>query len=149
MLIETKYHGEITIDENEIIKFQNGLPGFITEKKFILLPLDKESPFSILQSIVTTELGFVVVNPFYIKKDYEFVLTDGEKETLQITNVEDIVVLTIMTVKDSLKNSTANLQAPIIINHKKRLGKQVILNNPKYSVRYPLYAELEKNKDVR
>jgi len=142
MLIETKYHGEINIDENEIIKFENGIPGFITEKKFTLLPLDKESPFSILQSIETTELGFIVVNPFHYTKDYEFELTDGEKEALQLTSAEDLEVLAIMTVKESLKDSTANLQAPLIINHKKKIGKQIILNNPNYEIRYPLFAEL-------
>ncbi|PMC36630.1 flagellar assembly protein FliW [Bacillus sp. UMB0899] len=141
MVIETKYHGEITIEENEIIKFENGIPGFINEKKYTLLPLDKESPFSILQSIETTELGFVVVNPFHYTKEYEFDLTDGEKEAIQLTNAEDLEVLAIMTVKDSLKNSTANLQAPLIINYKKKLGKQVILNNSNYSIRYPLFAE--------
>lgn len=28
MNIQTKYHGEITIEETDIIQFENGIPGF-------------------------------------------------------------------------------------------------------------------------
>ena len=45
MIIKTKYHGEIRIDEGQIISFENGLPGFNEETQFVVLPLSEDSPF--------------------------------------------------------------------------------------------------------
>ena len=142
MLIETKYHGEIIIKDNEIIHFDQGIPGFVEEKQFTLLPLNEESPFLILQSLKTAQLGFVVVDPFVYKTDYEFDLTDSDKEILKLSSEQDVNVLAIMTLKDTLKQSTVNLMAPVIINQKMNLGKQVILSNTTYSVKHRLFTNL-------
>ncbi|MEI2401116.1 flagellar assembly protein FliW, partial [Paenibacillus phytohabitans] len=133
MVIQTKYHGEIEIKENDIIKFPNGIPGFIEEKQFVLLPINKESPFFILQSIHTDEVGFVVVNPFLFLHDYEFLLSKVEKETLKVDTDQDVQVYTIVTLKEPFGESTANLQGPIILNGNKKIGKQVILNDSPYT----------------
>ena len=37
MKISTKFHGEIEINDQDIITFQSGIPGFLDEKKFTLL----------------------------------------------------------------------------------------------------------------
>ncbi len=47
MKIQTKFHGEIEIKETDIFTFESGIPGFLDEKKFTLLPLD-ETPFFVL-----------------------------------------------------------------------------------------------------
>lgn len=39
MKIATKYHGEIDIQAADIIRFEQGVPGFFDEKQFVLLPL--------------------------------------------------------------------------------------------------------------
>ncbi|APH03578.1 flagellar assembly protein FliW [Bacillus weihaiensis] len=141
MKIETKYHGEITLEETSIMHFQNGLPGFIEEKKFVLLPLDSESPFMILQSIVTKDLGFILVNPFQFFHSYEFELSAVDKELLEIKEEKDVAVWTILTVKDPFVESTANLQAPVIFNIRNNVGKQVILNHTMYQTREKLFPE--------
>lgn len=68
MNIKTKFLGSVEIKEEDIIKFEEGIPGFEGAKKFIILPLEKESPFAILQSIEQVEVGFVVAFPFLFKK---------------------------------------------------------------------------------
>lgn len=143
MELQTKYHGIIQVDESSIIRFENGIPGFIEEKQFILLPFDNESPFFILQSVSTSELGFVVVNPFLFNKEYEFDLSDHDKQSLHIQSEKDIQVYTILTVKDPFSESTANLQAPIIYNHKENLAKQIILQDT-YKTRHKLFANATK-----
>ncbi|MEH7225053.1 flagellar assembly protein FliW [Bacillus sp. JJ1566] len=141
MVIQTKYHGEIEVHENEIIQFQSGLPGFLEEKQFVLLTIDKESPFLILQSIQTEELGFVVVNPFLFIRDYGFKLSEGEKEILKIETESDIQIYSILTIKEPFEESTANLQGPIILNGVKQIAKQVILSHSPYTTRHKLFAE--------
>ncbi|MCV9884677.1 flagellar assembly protein FliW [Metabacillus halosaccharovorans] len=141
MNIQTKYHGEIQVNQEDIITFEQGIPGFPHENNFILLPLDQESPFIIMQSQTTPELGFVVVNPFLFFQEYEFNLLENDKEVLKINAQEDIQILSILTVKEPFSESTANLQAPVIINHKEKLAKQIILNNTTYTTRHRIIQE--------
>jgi flagellar assembly factor FliW len=138
MKIKTKYHGMIEVEETEFIHFEHGIPGFIEEKDFILLPMDVESPFFIMQSKQTPELGFVVTNPFHFFKDYEFDLLEHDKESLEIKNETDIQLFTILSVKEPFSETTANLKAPIVINISSKLAKQVILNDTSYSARHKI-----------
>ncbi|USK33598.1 flagellar assembly protein FliW [Bacillus sp. F19] len=139
MLIQTKYHGEISIDEAQQITFEHGIPGFIEEKNFILLPLEEGSSFFILQSIQSQNTAFVVTSPFFFFKDYEFDLDESSKELLMIESPNDVEVYVILTVSDPFTNSTANLQGPLILNKGKRLGKQLILNKTEYTTKHCLW----------
>lgn len=136
MEIQTKYHGVITLVEKEIITFERGIPGFPEEDAFVVLPLEEDSAFSILQSTKTGTLAFVLINPFHYFPEYDFTIEDQIVEKLDITSSEDIIVYTILTIQEPFENTTTNLQAPVIINTRNQHGKQVILNNDKYTTRH-------------
>ena len=53
-----------------------------------------------------------------IKKDYEIDLDDEFIKELDIKDEKDVLVICLITLGKSLKDSTANLKAPIIINIK-------------------------------
>jgi len=91
-----------------------------------------------MQSKQTSELGFVVTNPFYFFKEYEFDLPKQDKEVLKINNEEDIQLFTILSVKEPFSETTANLRAPIIVNIKSKLAKQVILNDTIYTTKHKI-----------
>jgi flagellar assembly factor FliW len=139
MNIQTKYFNEITIEEKNIIHFEHGIPGFLEEKQFVLLPLTEDNVYYVLQSVQTSELAFVVTNPFLFFKDYDFNLDDATVEQLEIKDATDVAVYSILTLQDPFEKSTANLQAPIIINTKNNHAKQVILNDEKYTTKHPLF----------
>lgn len=138
MQIQTKYHGEIVIQEKDIITFPKGIPGFEDENKFILLQLQGETPFSILQSIQTVNLAFVVGEVFNLFPKYDIELPQNAIEILELTDSKDADVLSIITIKDPFVNSTANLQGPIIINRVNKIAKQVILNQSEYKTKHEL-----------
>ncbi|OQP17252.1 flagellar assembly protein FliW [Geobacillus zalihae] len=140
MNIDTKYHGTVAVKEEDIIHFPHGLPGFTDEKRFVLLPL-ADTPFVILQSVETPALGFVLIEPFSYFPTYEIGLDDNTLEQLQITGEQDVALYVILTVADPFDDTTANLQAPIVINVHKRLGKQVILTNTDYKTKHRLFPE--------
>lgn len=142
--IQTKYHGEIEIQPSRIIQFKSGIPSFLDEKEFYILPFADEGPFLIMQSVQTPGLAFVVVSPFDFFTDYEVKLTDQVIETLQIDNQEDIVIFTTLTIHEPFQNTTTNLQGPIVINDKKKLGKQVILADSPYKTKHLLTSQLAK-----
>lgn len=139
MNIETKFLGEVAIEEAEILTFENGLPGFPDYTKYILLGLDADLPLALLQSIDAAEMGFVVAFPFAFTKDYAFDISEEEKEQLQITNPEDVITYAIVTLKETFPESTMNLLAPIIINTKSKRGKQIVLHD---SEKYPIRCQI-------
>jgi flagellar assembly factor FliW len=71
-MIQTKYHGEIEITDNDMIQFEKGIPGFLDEKRFVMIPLSDDQTFSILQSVQTPYVAFVIASPFHFFPDYEF-----------------------------------------------------------------------------
>lgn len=141
MNIETKFLGEVTIDEDAILTFTEGIPGFPNEKKFVLLPIEADVPLASFQSVETAEIGFLVAYPFAFKSDYSFDLSDADKELLQLEQENNVLVYGIVTLKETFQSSTINLLAPIVINKATKLGKQIILqDNDKHPLRYPVSA---------
>ena len=141
MKIETKYHGEIHIEEKDIITFANGIPGFLEEKKFIFLPFGEDTGISIMQSVSNAGLAFVVTNPFLFLKEYDFTIDDQVVEQLQLESEKDVTVYVILTVQDPFEKTTANMQAPVVLNSKKQLAKQVILTNTSYHTKHSIFEK--------
>ncbi|MFT9598157.1 flagellar assembly protein FliW [Mesobacillus sp.] len=141
MKINTKYHGEVEVEE--ILTFEKGIPGFVEEKQFALLPLSDDESYFVLQSVSTPGLAFVLTNPFHFMKEYDFQLEDATVEELSLESEKDVAVYTILTVQDPFERTTANLQAPIIINQTNRKAKQVILHNEQYKTKHPIFNKVE------
>lgn len=144
MNIQTKYHGEIKVNEQEIWHFEKGLPGFPDEKQFVLLPLPNNDVFMILQAVQTPYIAFVITNPFLTFKDYEFKIDDSTLEQLRLESEKDVAVYSILTVKDPFVNTTINLQAPLIFNMKNKKGKQMILNDSPYHTKHLLFQHAQE-----
>ncbi|KGA82421.1 flagellar assembly protein FliW [Lysinibacillus fusiformis] len=139
MKIATKFLGEVEIIEQDILTFEHGLLGLEEERKFILLPIDADLPLAILQSVERPEIGFVVAYPFAFKKDYSFDISEEDLEQLYLVKEEDVLTYSIVTMKDTFQDSTINLLAPLIINMKKKCGKQIVLQDSRsYPLRYPM-----------
>lgn len=138
MKINTLYFGELEYSEQDIFQFTNGLPGLEEHQSFLLIPMEEGIPFSYLQSVGEGSLSILVTNPFDYFQDYDFSVNEGTQYELQIEQPEDIEVWSAVTVTEDLSEATVNLLAPIIINSKKRLGKQVILHDSGYSIKHPL-----------
>lgn len=141
MKINTKYFGDVEIDKKDIYHFDQGLPGFLDEKAFILLPLSEDSPFSVLQSISTIDLAFIVVSPFTFNNRYEIDIPDHIITQLNITSENDVSILVIVTLKEPFEDSTANLLAPLVFNMEKRKAKQVVLKEQSEAIRFPLFQK--------
>lgn len=148
MLINTTRFGELEIDEERIIAFPVGLPGFENLNKFAILNPENIHPLSYLQSIEDPDVAFIVAPPFIFKKDYEPYIPDYAVEELEIIKVEEVALYCIIVVPEDYTKMTANLMAPIVINTAKMLGKQVILEEGDYPKRYPIFKTKEqKNED--
>ena len=128
MKIISRNFGEIDFEEDKIIDFAEGIPGFKDLKKYIIIE-DPESTFCYLQSVEEENICFIIINPFLLCKDYIIDIKDQEIEALGGGNEEKIGVYVIATVVGALEEATVNLVAPIIIQNEKKKGMQVILEN--------------------
>lgn len=143
MIIETKLLGEVEINESEILIFEQGLLGLPEYKNYILLSLDVDLPLALLQSTEEASIGFVVAFPYAFKKDFEFDLSEEDIQDLKIASPEDAITYAIVTLKETFKDSTINLLAPLVINTKTKLAKQIVLqDSSQYSLQFPLQLEI-------
>lgn len=147
MNIMTKAFGEVSIDDNKIINFPNGIIGFPDYKRFTLIHDEEKGIHTIqwMQSVDEPAFALPVMDPLIVCPDY-----NPEIETALLDPIGGIVegellVLVTVTVPRDLTKISVNLQGPIVINALERKACQVIVEDG-YPVKYPIYDILQKNK---
>ena len=140
MKIETSRFGSLDLLEDKIIHVPSGLFGFPGSKRYTLLEHKKGSPFLWLQSVDNGSLAFVLIDPLLVTPDYEVQMSPQDMKELEITDAPDgIQTLVIVNIVPGEKvELTANLLGPIVINVRKKVGKQIILSDSRYSLRHPI-----------
>ncbi len=141
MILKTKVHGDIEYEEKDVLTFNKGILGFENLNKFILVDLKEFEPFKLFHSLENDEVGIIVISPYDFFEKYKVKLTNEVIKNLQIENPEDVFIVTTVTLNSDVKKITTNLQGPIIINGKTKLGEQMIIDNAKYKVKEPLIKE--------
>ncbi|MFV0439881.1 MAG: flagellar assembly protein FliW [Lachnospirales bacterium] len=136
MKLETKNFGSIEFDEKQTINFPEGLPAFEKNKDYILIA-EPETDFCYLQSIEDSNLTFVLIDLKTLKPDYDPMVVEEQLSCIGEIK-ENLSIYNICVIKDTIKNMTVNLMAPIVINNDSNKGKQVILENKDYKVKHNL-----------
>jgi len=145
--VNTLRFGEIEIDEEKVIHFEDGIPAFEEEHDFVIIPYDDESPYVFLQSLSTPELAFLMTMPFVFFPDYEFELDDENQEKLGITAQEDMLIYTLLTIPGGkVPEMTANLMAPVVVNSATMQARQIVLDKSRYTTKHRLFPENKEDK---
>jgi flagellar assembly factor FliW len=143
MKISTTRFGDIEVDDSNVITVLGGIIGFENYYRFVILDFLKDSQFRWLQSLNDPEVAFVICDPWYFFKDYNFELSDENQNELEIESLDDIIAVAISTIPADITKTTLNLISPIIINLKKMIGKQVILYNSSYSTNHRIVLKVK------
>ena len=146
MIAKTKPFGEIEVDERQKLSFPYGLLGFEDLRSFVLLDAT-QPPFYWLQSLEEPEIAFVLIDPRFFKPDYAPDVNPADLEEIDIASPEDQLVFAIVTIPEKQELMTANLQGPIIVNKREKLGRQSISSNSRWLVRHYILQELAVVKD--
>lgn len=136
--IQTPRFGAIEVADDAMFKFPEGLLGFGDLREYALLENPGGGPFKWLQSLEAPALAFVLANPADFFPAYHVTLRKEELGVIELDDAKDGYVFVILTVAANVEESTANLQGPVILNTKKRLGKQIVLGDPQWSTRHRL-----------
>lgn len=141
MKLNTKYHGVIEYNEDEVITFEDGLLGFESLKKYIIFSLKDNEEFKVIHSVEDPTIGLVIMSPFLVKEDYELKLSKEDVFKLGINNEEEVALYTTVTLNSDIKKITTNLRAPIVLNVCNNNAKQIILENDNYSIKELIIKE--------
>jgi flagellar assembly factor FliW len=143
--VETTRFGSIEIADPRIVTMEDGgIMGFSHLKTFVLLIPDEKKPFWWLQSLEDGGVAFIVTDPFKVLADYETDLSPRDAQLLDIKDVEDVAMFCIVTVNKAPQlKITVNLRAPIVVNTKSMVARQIVLERDDYEIRYEIKAVKE------
>jgi len=144
MKVDTKAYGVIEVDERQKIKIPQGLFGFEDNKDYVLVDDSDHGPFIWLQSLDDKDLAFILISPFFFRKDYEANVTNEDLAEIGLTSPENALIFVIVTIPQDGSSMTANLQGPVIINKENMTGMQAILSDAKWKTKHDIIAEFNK-----
>jgi flagellar assembly factor FliW len=87
-----------------------------------------------------------VTTPWLFFSNYEVEIPDEEADRLGIAESNQAEIFCVVRATSELKGFTINLAGPVIVNSESRRGRQIINGATGYSVRQPLFAEVELNE---
>lgn len=150
MQITTRVFGEVTIDDEKLIHFPNGIIGFPDLQDFALIHDEEKSGTDTihwLQSIQEPGFAMPVMDPLIVCPDYNPEVDDELLKNIGELVPEELLVMVTVTVPKDIPKMSVNLKGPIVINAAHRLGTQVIVEGDKYPVKFPIYDILNRNKN--
>lgn len=145
MKIKTTRFGELEVDKKDIITFKEGLLGFDNLTKFFVVDPGDQTLILWLQSTEDAGTAFPMIEPKIFQPDYSVKLLPAELISLELEGLGEANVYTILTIPQVVTEMSANLKAPIIINNKTKIARQIVLQDSKLEVRFPMYKELKRH----
>lgn len=138
---ESEHFGRIQAEEQQIVQFPAGMPGFDELREFTVLQHPEEPALYFLQSLERRELCFLAMPVRALRPDYELAIEQDDLETLGARQRDghDVRALAVLSLAAG-EEPTANLKAPVIIHDGTRRAVQAIRPDTRYSCREPLLA---------
>ena len=141
----TTRFGNLSFEEGDILRFPEGIPGFEVHTQWVLAG-EENDPIKWLQSLSDGSVALPVTTPDIAASGYNAKLPKAELERLEMEKVEDLAVLIVLSIPAFFWETTANLCAPIVINTKKRLGRQIIAENEEYGLKHNIWDDAARRR---
>jgi flagellar assembly factor FliW len=145
MEVQTTRFGTIEVNDEDLIRFDDGLPSFPECQHWVILADGRNPAIVWLQSVQQPEVAFAVVSPRRYLRDFRLRVARRELEPIEIKDPRAARVLCIVGRNE--RGVTLNLKAPLIINLERRVGRQVIANGD-LPVQYELRSTVTARKRI-
>lgn len=149
MMVETSRFGSISVEEEDILSFPEGMLGFSKIHEYVLVERADDSLFLWLQALKKPTVAFPLLEPQIFELNYKVELEDDDQKLLGLKSLNHAKVFSIVTIPSDPTKMTANLKAPIVINLKNRKAKQVILHTVDYPIRKAIFNDLQRHCTTR
>lgn len=155
MKLNTTRFGTIEIDENLLIQFDEGLPGFEQLTRWCLLHLEQSEELNWLQSVEDPDVALLLADPDRMFQNYEVELDRNSLAPLALSEASEEgpthpIVMRVVVRLDA-EGVVANLRAPILFNMENNQAMQVVLPIGTYSTAErlrPTFATTEEIAEV-
>lgn len=144
MKVNTTRFGELEVDKKDVITLSEGLLGFDKLTKFFIVDPGDQTLILWLQSIDDASTAFPIIEPKIFMPNYSVKLLPAELASLQLESVNEASIYTILTIPEVVTDMSANLKAPIVINNRTKVARQIVLQDSKLEVRFKMYADLKR-----
>ncbi|MDR1842036.1 MAG: flagellar assembly protein FliW [Holophagales bacterium] len=120
------------------VHFPAGLIGFPELKRFRLFEPSGAYPFKFLQAIQQEEYSFVCIDIGAIQPEYEAPLSEDDSAFLAAESHDDVIMMALVVIPEDLRQMTANLAGPLVINKHTLKGRQLALDAEKFPLKYQI-----------
>lgn len=132
--------GWIRFRPDQVIEFVEGLLGFPELRRYVLID-HRKGVFMWLQSLEDPSIAFLVVDPWVFFPHYSPEVPDEDVEALGLEEPYNFSLFCLVTVPADPRKMTVNLKGPVVVNLNNRRAKQVVVSNPEYPIRQPVFPE--------
>ncbi len=126
------------------IFFPEGIIGFEKHKEYAIINEKSKEPFFWMQAKDNPEAAFIIIDPKEFMAEYDPILSNTDKTFLRVEQACQCQCFSIICVPKDSDKITANLLAPLFINQRENIGRQVVLQDQDYSVQYLILDEMLK-----
>jgi flagellar assembly factor FliW len=145
MQIQSTRFGTVEIRDDAVIAFPEGLPG-LPGQKWAFVAKSDDSPFYWLHSVEYANVAVPVTSPWLFFSNYEVRVPEEDARTLGLDDPSDAWIVCVVRASENIADFTINLASPVVINTGTKIGRQMLNGVGGYSVRHPLFSEVELNE---
>jgi flagellar assembly factor FliW len=141
--VQTEHFGWMDYEENSVVEFPSGLPGFEDERRFVAIEQPDAKPLVFLQSLSRPSLCFLTLPVLVVDPQYELAMTGEDLRALELPEDRrpqigaEVLCLAILSLTEN-QPPTANLLAPVVVNLRTRRALQAVRPDSTYSHQHPL-----------
>jgi len=135
----------------DAVTFADGLPGFESSRRFVIMSSPALDPFMCLQGLGDGAPSFLTIDPRLIVKDYPCELGSSDRTRLEMRagrtagpdprSEPGVRLLWLAIVSPDAAGASVNLRAPLVINPETMRGVQVLEGDDAYPLDYRLTDE--------
>lgn len=122
--------GPVRFRAEDVIDFPEGIPGFETLTKFLLVTRTECEPFVFLTALERPEIALPLLPPSLVQPGW----------TPPVSGPEDLAWYAVVIITPNATAMIPNLRAPIFVNLRDRIGRQLLLDDDNTPVGPPFHA---------
>jgi len=134
--VRSSRFGELEVPADRVLHFPQGLIGFPRARRFVILDHRPGSPFKWMLCLDQPDVAFAVVEPARMVPDYRAPIELAAR-TLR-ADPTDVALFVIVTIPADPTAMTVNLMAPVVVDVRTRMSRQLVLedgrSDPSYRV---------------
>lgn len=129
--------GTIEYGDEDLVIVRHGMIGFPSLERFLIVQHRAGSPFRWLLSVDDPMTAFLITDPVLFVPEYSPEVSEAQVSEIGLDAMSAHLVYTVVNIpKGQPEEMTLNLAGPVVINPANMLGKQLVLEDAKYSLRH-------------